>query len=112
MSLTNQDLQAIKEVVHDPLEKQIEGLAAAVNNSFEEYDAKHEERFDKIDARFTEIDQRFDRIDSRFTEVDERFDNIDGNLNVIKSKLKISSDDYGDHEKRIKFIEKKLEIRN
>lgn len=89
MALTKQDLQAIKEIVHDPLEKQIDNLAISVNNSFEKYDAKNELRFQAID---------------------ERFDSVDGSLAVIKGKLKISSDDYENHEKRIKVIEKKLEI--
>jgi len=42
-------------------------------------------RFDRIDAKFVEIDARFDRIDAKFVEIDARFDRIDAKFDELAS---------------------------
>ena len=44
-------------------------------------------RFDRIDAKFVEIDARFDRIDAKFVEIDARFDRIDAKFVEIDKKF-------------------------
>jgi predicted nucleic acid-binding Zn-ribbon protein len=44
-------------------------------------------RFDRIDAKFVEIDARFDRIDAKFVEIDARFDRIDARFEEIDKKF-------------------------
>ena len=44
-------------------------------------------RFDRIDAKFVEIDARFDRIDAKFVEIDVRFDCIDAKFVEIDKKF-------------------------
>ena len=44
-------------------------------------------RFDRIDAKFAEIDARFDRIDAKFVEIDVRFDRIDAKFAEIDKKF-------------------------
>ena len=44
-------------------------------------------RFDRIDAKFVEIDARFDRIDAKFVEIDVRFDRIDAKFVEIDKKF-------------------------
>jgi archaellum component FlaC len=44
-------------------------------------------RFDRIDAKFVEIDARFDRIDAKFVEIDKKFVEIDARFDRIDAKF-------------------------
>ena len=57
---------------------------------FDRIDAKFAEidaRFDRIDARLVEIDVRFDRIDAKFVEIDKKFVEIDARFDRIDARL-------------------------
>ena len=57
---------------------------------FDRIDAKFAEidaRFDRIDAKFVEIDVRFDRIDAKFVEIDKKFVEIDARFDRIDARL-------------------------
>ena len=57
MSLTQQDLSAIKTIVSE----EVDSLAVVTNTGFEAM----EKRFVKIDQRFEKVDQRFEKIDDQ-----------------------------------------------
>ena len=62
----------------------------AQNLRFDRIDAKFVEidaRFDRIDAKFVEIDARFDRIDAKFVEIDKKFVEIDARFDRIDAKF-------------------------
>lgn len=80
---------------------------------FDKIDARFSEvdaRFDKIDARFSEVDARFDKIDARFSEVDARFREVDARLNKIEANM-ATKDDLVSLEVRVTEDIRSLEAR-
>ena len=70
MALTNEDLEAIKE------------LFTPVYGRLDQIDS----RLDKADSRFDQIDKKFVQIDSRFDQIDHKFVQIDNRLEIIEYK--------------------------
>ena len=46
-----------------------------------------QERFDKIDGRFTGVEARLDKIDDRLDKVDVRLDKVEGQLGQLDRKV-------------------------
>jgi predicted nucleic acid-binding Zn-ribbon protein len=67
------------------------------------FQQRMEYRFTKIDERFTKIDQRFDKIDQRFAWLDLRIGNIDERLDTIEVAIIEQN-----HEGRIRKCEKAI----
>jgi predicted nuclease with TOPRIM domain len=77
----------------------MEEISDDMNASFKQQAAyqvqlekKIDARFDKVDARFTEIDARFDKVDARFNEVDAHLDKMDARFNEIEAKMATKED--------------------
>jgi archaellum component FlaC len=73
---------------------------------FDRIDAKFVEidaRFDRIDAKFVGIDARFDRIDARFEEIDKTFVEIDARFDRIDAKFVEIDKKFAEIDK--KFVE-------
>ena len=79
MSLTAQDLQAIKGIVDVSVDTALEDLKIMIALGFNDVYTKQD-----MDLRFDEIDQRFTQMDQRFNGVDERLDGIDDRLDQIQ----------------------------
>src|SRR3989338_11098413 len=61
-------------------ETTMDDLAVAIGNLSERMDKRFSEvddRFDKVDDRFAGMDDRFDKVDDRFAGMDNRFDKVD-----------------------------------
>lgn len=92
MSLTKEDLSAIKEIVSDDFNM----LAEITSNTFDVMEkrfAKMDVRFDAVDKRFDAVDKRFDAVDKRFVAVDKRFDSNDASHRNISAHLDLIETD-------------------
>jgi len=61
----------------------LDRIEARLDQKFAEIDA----RFDRIDQKFAEIDARFDRIDQKFAEIDARFNRVDAQFDRIDARF-------------------------
>lgn len=114
MSLTQDDLQAIQQIVQTTvrpmIDEAVDTLAQSTAAGFSEVHEKFAQvdaRFVQIDARFTQVDARFAQIDARFAQVDARFDTIDADLHRIENKLGATIEQVEDQEVRLKALEPK-----
>ena len=67
----------------EKIEQQIEKLAIAVANGFEQ----QERRFDAIFEQFRDVDERFKVVDERFDEMGARFDNLEHRLSGLREDV-------------------------
>jgi hypothetical protein len=51
------------------------------------FQARTEQRFEKVDGRFDRIDGRFDRIDGRLDRVDGRLDRVESGLRRLREDM-------------------------
>jgi predicted nuclease with TOPRIM domain len=68
----------------------LKSLRQEMNARFDKVDARFKEvdsRFDKVDARFKEVDSRFDKMDARFDEMDSRFDKMNARFDEMDSRF-------------------------
>lgn len=74
MSLTQEDLKAISDLIDIKLDKQEQNI----NKRFDEVDKRFDEQEKRINDRFEQIDKRFDEqekiFNDRFDEQEKRFD--------------------------------------
>ena len=82
MALTKEDLQAIKAIVDERLDRVDERLDR-VDEKLDRVD----ERLDRVDERLDRVDERLDKVDERLDKVDERFDGIETRLNTIQFEI-------------------------
>ncbi len=81
---TKQDVQnaidelasIIAETIANPMEERFQKMDLKFEQIDERFD-KMDERFEQIDERFIQIDKRFEQIDARFIQIDKRFDKIE-----------------------------------
>jgi archaellum component FlaC len=83
MSLTKDDLQAIRQIVKEEGEQTKVELLGYINDLATLMD----ERFDKVDERFAQVDKRFAQADKRFISIDERFNQIDKKMEVMNKRI-------------------------
>ncbi|MCX6758303.1 MAG: hypothetical protein NTX14_01185 [Candidatus Nealsonbacteria bacterium] len=104
------------DVVSERTDGKIQILAEQIAANTEKLE-EHDQRFDQIDQRFEKIDQRFDQIDQRFEKIDQRFEKIEDDLTIVKTDLgsikqdlknKVSYDEFAALEKRVIFLESKI----
>lgn len=60
-----------------------------------------DDRFDRIDDRFDAVDRRMDRMDDRFDRIDDRFDRIDTRFDFLDQKF----------DRKIELLGNKLDTR-
>ena len=87
MSLTQEDLRAISDLIDVKLDRQEQNI----NKRFDTVDKKFEEvdkRFDAVDKRFEQIEVKLDEHSKRFDAVDKRFEEVDKSLNDIRTEFK------------------------
>lgn len=93
MSLTNSDLQAIRQAVREetkPEIEKIESMFSKIDTKFSEIASKFElldSKLYKIDTNFNEIDSRLDQVDSRFEKIDSDFKKIGLRFDLLERKL-------------------------
>ncbi|MFL5067695.1 MAG: hypothetical protein ACJ8ED_23880 [Xanthobacteraceae bacterium] len=52
------------------------------------FEARTQQRFDKVDGRFEKLDGRFEKVDGRFNKVEGRLDRVEGKLDHIDRGLR------------------------
>jgi predicted nucleic acid-binding Zn-ribbon protein len=117
MSLTKQDLQAIKGVVDNSIDdaitnriqpmisEAVEELRLQIAVGFAGVDERFAEvdrRFEQVDKRFEQIDLRFEQIDLRFEQVDQRFDHMDKRFDRMEKR----QSDIEEYDIRFRRLEK------
>ena len=108
--LTTQDLQAIRGIVTEEIDRRIDEFAVIVARGFEAVDQRFEamdKRFNAMDARFDAMDQRFDAMDLRFDAMDLRFDALESRVQTIEGTLVYFTADRADTETRLTRLESK-----
>ena len=91
----------------------IEDLASMVQKGFTDLSNKMDERFEQVDRRFEQVDKRIDKVDEKLGNVENKINQIDRRLFSIEEDIaEIKIKQYGDLNKRINFIERKLGIAN
>ena len=89
-------------------------LAGMVKHGFDDVG----KRLDKVDSRLDKVDSRLDKVDGRLDKVDGRLDHVDARLGRIEADIHemrdniVYRDEFEDALSRIKYIEKKLEIKS
>jgi hypothetical protein len=68
MTLTEDDLGAIKKIIDDAVEESKLQTAAGF--------VEVHEKFAKIDEKFAKVDEKFAQMDEKFTQADERMDGL------------------------------------
>lgn len=80
MSLTQEDLKAISDLIDVKLDKQEQNI----NKRFDTIDKK----FEDVDKRFGQIENKLDEHSQRFDVVDKKFGDVDKKLNDIRTEFK------------------------
>jgi septal ring factor EnvC (AmiA/AmiB activator) len=96
MSLTKQDLEAIKGIVEHSLDYAItHRIKPMIDAAVEELRLQTaagfsgvDERFALVDARFEQIDKRFEQVDARFEQVDKRFGQLEKRAGSLEKDVK------------------------
>ena len=105
----------------DKIEQQIEKLAIAIANGFDEVHKRldgMEKRLDGIEERLSEMDKRFDGVEARLTELEHRVnalreDVLDARLGIQKLEHNsISPTEHRELRTRVLRIEDKLGMRH
>jgi len=94
MSLTDKDLEAIKDIVEFSIEKSEQNMEG------------------KIDALWEEINERFDQVDERFNQMDHRFDQVDVSIDSLIETDQFILDKMGGHEERVTRLEVKTGLKH
>ena len=80
MSLTKDDLQAIKGLIHDEVHDAVAPMLEPINTrlgSLEEGQKKLEAKVDKLDAKVDKLDARVDKLDARADKLESRMDRLE-----------------------------------
>jgi tetrahydromethanopterin S-methyltransferase subunit G len=83
VTLTQEDLSAIGEIVERKLDERLSPFEATVARGFADVYA----RFDAVDERFASIDSRLDAADSRLGRLEGRFDSLALDVGEVKTRL-------------------------
>lgn len=84
----------------------IDELATMVQKGFESIEVKMDKRFEKVEKKIEGVDDRLSNVESKVNQIDRRLFSIEEDVADIKIKQ------YGDLNKRVHFIERKLGISN
>ncbi len=79
MSLTDDDLQAIKGIV----DTAVDGLAVQTAQGFTEV----HEKFTKVDEKFTEVHDKFTEVHDKFAEIHEKIDGLAEDMGAVKDAV-------------------------
>jgi archaellum component FlaC len=116
MTLTKDDLQAIKDIVDDAVEDAKLQTAAGFAEVHEKFN-RVDQRFKKIDQRFEKIDEKFEKIDARFEKIEKKVDRLADNLQKVKQTVNRIEDVQAaevtrldEQGKEIRIIKRKLKL--
>ncbi len=86
MALTNEDLQAIANLLDSKMDQKLQPINDRLDKMDNRFDAM-DSRLDKMDSRFDAMDSRLDKMDSRFDAMDNRLDAMDNRLDKLESEV-------------------------
>jgi septation ring formation regulator EzrA len=106
MSLTKQDLQAIKTIVDSSIDNAITSrIQPMISEAVEELRLHTAVGFAGVDERFAEVDKRFERIDQRFERVDQRFDRMDKRFDRMEKRQSDIEEQHLISQKTVRKVE-------
>jgi len=103
MSLTKEDLQAIKGVVNEAVQTSETRLTGRIDEAVQTSETRLTKRIEasetnlagiindlasNIDERFAKVDEQFSAINDRFTKIDRQFEQADEKLDHVRSELR------------------------
>lgn len=86
----SKDAFVAKKEMKKAIDEEVNTLAVTTRSGFDRMDAKFIEMdagFARMDNKFIEIDMKFEKIDKRFTEVDRRFDHVDKRFELVDKRF-------------------------
>jgi uncharacterized coiled-coil DUF342 family protein len=123
MTLTKDDLLAIKGIVDDAIDDSKLQTAAGFAEVHEKFAEVHE-KFAEVHEKFAEVHEKFDKVDQKFAEIDEKFDKaydrldnlshdlqeVKHTVNRIESIQRAEVTRVDEHAEDIKLIKRKLKL--
>ncbi len=135
-------MKKIKETTIDELAIMIQKGFESMDNKFSKKFEGIDKKFEGIDKKFEGIDKKFESIDKKFEGIDKKFEGIDKKFEVVheelkkinikldvlergqedlklrqdnvpyRFELKEQEETLDDHDKRIRFLERKVLLTN
>jgi len=110
MSLTTQDLDAIKGIVDTSIDDAITNrVKPMIDEAVEDLRLHTAAGFAEMDERFAQVDKRFAQVDARFGSLEQKVDRIDGELQTVKHTVTRIDHDLHELTGEVSIVNKRLE---